>query len=455
MTRSWTRTLSRLASLLGQDPRSWIERVGIPWDETTRRVSETSLRGRGRSSVSRLAPAEMPIGNRMRIGLVDRPPFSEPLQELNGSFLETLARRLLKTIDPTVRVRFQAVAEHEAIAELSRPTPGIDMAFGILENAMRLREGLAFAAIPGWNVRLAAVRVAPRGMAPSPQTWDALIKTATDIPLLVSEGSAAHPYLLGGADISGERLQIRSVHDVEGLATALLTEAQRHPGTGAALVTDEATSRQVRTALDRMQLPMDPFDLLEINDAASGAPALPLAIAVTASRTAQITLLEHALRSDLLISAARETARLYGTFAASFHQTIGEFAEADPTFRQTLCAHLVSRVHPPEYARTLVPRAWSPHLDAALRGKLDPHRPSVSDHQCHSCSASLDDGVHGGISDRYCRFCADETGQLRPRDEVHGVIARWLQNWQRGISEPESMRRASIFMSAMPAWSDN
>jgi hypothetical protein len=38
---------------------------------------------------------------------------------------------------------------------------------------------------------------------------------------------------------------------------------------------------------------------------------------------------------------------------------------------------------------------------------------------------------------------------------VQGVIARWLQGWQGGIPEQEAMRRAAVFMQAMPAWSHN
>lgn len=73
--------------------------------------------------------------------------------------------------------------------------------------------------------------------------------------------------------------------------------------------------------------------------------------------------------------------------------------------------------------------------------------------QCQSCSVSLEE-FHGA-SDRYCRFCSDEQGRLRPREEVLESIAHWVQDWQEGVSPQKARDRARRFMSAMPAWADD
>jgi hypothetical protein len=60
-----------------------------------------------------------------------------------------------------------------------------------------------------------------------------------------------------------------------------------------------------------------------------------------------------------------------------------------------------------------------------------------------------------GVSDCYCRYCSDEEGRLKPRGEVRELIAHWFEEWQGDISHEEAVRRAKIFMEAMPAWSNN
>jgi hypothetical protein len=59
-----------------------------------------------------------------------------------------------------------------------------------------------------------------------------------------------------------------------------------------------------------------------------------------------------------------------------------------------------------------------------------------------------------GTSEKYCKYCSDEEGNLRPRQEVQQGIAKWVQSWQEGISEEQAMTRADFFMKAMPAWAD-
>ncbi|MDM7915581.1 MAG: zinc ribbon domain-containing protein [Candidatus Eisenbacteria bacterium] len=74
---------------------------------------------------------------------------------------------------------------------------------------------------------------------------------------------------------------------------------------------------------------------------------------------------------------------------------------------------------------------------------------------CQSCAASLREEHNQGPSDRYCRWCSDEAGRLRPRAEVTRILAGWLQHWQEGLSADQALRRAESYMKLMPAWSEN
>ena len=72
---------------------------------------------------------------------------------------------------------------------------------------------------------------------------------------------------------------------------------------------------------------------------------------------------------------------------------------------------------------------------------------------CESCTAPLPE--FQGKSDRYCKVCTNENGELNPRDEVMQAIARWFKNWQIGISDEQAKKRSAHFMNAMPAWADD
>jgi hypothetical protein len=121
---------------------------------------------------------------------------------------------------------------------------------------------------------------------------------------------------------------------------------------------------------------------------------------------------------------------------------LSEIGTGPETFWATILA--VSLV------RGVLPARWRGAADRLAEPRslaLGPH--------CHSCSASLLDSAHRGVSDAYCRFCADERGRLRNRDEVHRLLAGWFSAWQRAVTEEEASRRAVAFMSAMPAWQRN
>lgn len=71
---------------------------------------------------------------------------------------------------------------------------------------------------------------------------------------------------------------------------------------------------------------------------------------------------------------------------------------------------------------------------------------------CHACAISLHIPDARGASELYCKFCTDEQGNLKSRDDVQRGIAGWLKSWQPGLEETTALDRASHFMKAMPAW---
>jgi hypothetical protein len=73
---------------------------------------------------------------------------------------------------------------------------------------------------------------------------------------------------------------------------------------------------------------------------------------------------------------------------------------------------------------------------------------------CHSCCAPLDNPEMKGVSDKYCKYCADDKGNLKPRAEVQKAIAHWFKTWQPGVDDTKAMNRAGLYMQSMPAWAD-
>lgn len=71
---------------------------------------------------------------------------------------------------------------------------------------------------------------------------------------------------------------------------------------------------------------------------------------------------------------------------------------------------------------------------------------------CRSCMTSLGEESNRGSSDRFCRWCSDRQGNLRPASQVREILTDWFMHWQKGISREEASRRAGHYMLAMPAW---
>ncbi len=72
---------------------------------------------------------------------------------------------------------------------------------------------------------------------------------------------------------------------------------------------------------------------------------------------------------------------------------------------------------------------------------------------CLSCGMPLSPDT-AGKSDSYCLYCADEQGELKKREEVRFGIAQWLKQWQSGIDNSTALKRAGMYMQAMPAWTE-
>jgi hypothetical protein len=74
------------------------------------------------------------------------------------------------------------------------------------------------------------------------------------------------------------------------------------------------------------------------------------------------------------------------------------------------------------------------------------------DKYCYSCSAPLGMPEFNSPAENYCKYCTDENGKLKSRNEIHKGITEWLKIWQPELDEEVAQVRATHFMKAMPAW---
>jgi hypothetical protein len=73
---------------------------------------------------------------------------------------------------------------------------------------------------------------------------------------------------------------------------------------------------------------------------------------------------------------------------------------------------------------------------------------------CYSCGAPLENPEFKGPTADLCKFCTDESGKLKSRAEVQAGVAHWLKMWQPGLDDAKAMRRADLYLQAMPAWAE-
>jgi hypothetical protein len=523
VVRAWVRTITRLAVGLGHEPHEWVESVGIPWDETIARVSESASREpaqRAHKVGTAPAPPQAPGSPALHVdpmlwpstvttGIVDCPPYSSPLPGGSDSFLLTYARRLIGAIHPTAKLHTTLEPEGEAIMRAARTAEGDALGVGVVDTMERRAQGLRLVTIPGLRVRLSALVIRSTGRQGAPPTWRELASSGdrSDQYVLVSKGGVAMPYLLGQCAMSTERMIVRSPAPPDRLAELFLQETRGRPDAWVVLVCREETARLVANALERSEAFTENLAVSELEGAPEECPAYPLAIAAGPSMALWLDLLKAARDQALFADDCRRTARLYADLmtadvlrraridadapdATCRVRRLTDFPQVTAEFRDEFCDHLMATLSTgirarletrgeigdsralhsranglaALYARRLIPDTWPPALEA-LPGQVAPEtapgvpstrrRESTPVLRCRSCSVSLLDEDHRGVSDRYCRFCADERGHLRPRHEVQTLIARWFRYWQAGLPEDEAMRRADLYMQALPAWSDN
>jgi hypothetical protein len=73
---------------------------------------------------------------------------------------------------------------------------------------------------------------------------------------------------------------------------------------------------------------------------------------------------------------------------------------------------------------------------------------------CFSCAAPLASPDFKGVAENYCKYCADESGNLRSREEIFDGIVQWLKSWQPDLDDEKALERATHYMKAMPAWAE-
>jgi hypothetical protein len=489
--RAWARTLARLARQLGHDPREWVEAAGIRWEPDIEAAVNAALLGIERRPAARSATTTAVRGTRtrghagaVRLAVVRGSPLATALRLHGMSFLERYARRLVNSLEPGSAIESAVVSEEEAVADLLGPSPSYDMAAGVIATVSRRAAAASFHVIPGWRGHIEAVALRIEGStAPFPGWRDVTPGSATRVAAL---DEAARQYLIAQRGFAAESLAVICCDAGAELSGAVARMLERSRSEAIVLVGLEWSCRSARETLAAI----DRFALKDV--AGNPRPSYPLSIAVSARANSWAGWLDRARDEEMFECAVEDAAHLYADAAAEIE--LGgragwvaafkpeHFALATPAFQAAYCARLVgllaedlrpvveprlSSLSPVDradrigaIASTLVPGEWREALDAA-RARLPAmhaiEAPSSAGASrfCRSCSVSLFDEHNRGVSDRYCRYCADDEGQLKPREEVRRLLAGWIAHWQGGVDEKESYERADSLMSAMPAWSRN
>ena len=59
-----------------------------------------------------------------------------------------------------------------------------------------------------------------------------------------------------------------------------------------------------------------------------------------------------------------------------------------------------------------------------------------------------------GSSENYCKYCTDEEGSLKSKEEIRQGCAAWLKSWSPDLDDATALQRADHYMKAMPEWAD-
>jgi hypothetical protein len=512
IVRSWVRIIARLAFYAGEEPRHWVEAIGIPWNDDTCAASDGALRRAAlRSARSRpgmpsepSAPCAPAVGGAagearalwrqvIRVGIAERFPFSTTLSSFGRSFLEEHARRVLIALSPEARLEFKTMGEQDVVSGLVGPALALDLGVGIAETVDRKFLGLEFVPLPGWALRLSAICLSRRTAGASVPAWQEILAPGSRhnaVFLTAPDGVGAH-FLRGHCGISADRL-IPAHSSVPGrIAEALLNVTERKTDCLVVLVTDEATSALVAECLRTLPPVVEGYAVEWLSRGDAKYPTYRLGLAVGPALGAWgRDLLGQATR-EMFASVPGQTAGLYAglmahgvlardashildTAWARAIAGLAAFDEASREFRRELEVALnqdltrgleqkltVSRLFPAdaghgEIARrlavrlvqNLLPEEWCPAADSIqILTAASPY--------CLSCAAPLREEHNRGASDRYCRYCSDEQGHLRPRQDVERILAGWLKGGGDAPAAEEAARRAKLFMESMPAWCSN
>jgi hypothetical protein len=85
---------------------------------------------------------------------------------------------------------------------------------------------------------------------------------------------------------------------------------------------------------------------------------------------------------------------------------------------------------------------------------INQERRRKMDKFCYSCAAPLNMPDFKGPAENYCKYCTDENGNLKSKEEIQQGVAQWFKIWQPNIDDKKALDRAKNYMKAMPAWAE-
>jgi hypothetical protein len=472
---SWVRTLSRIARGLDSDPRACIEAVGIRWDDDARAAAEgEAVRAARPRADAGSSPTDAFSRIRVRAAAGDPEPVRAGVVPLGPfePFFRAYVDRLVGAADPAWGVRWIRASAEEIAGDLL--AGGLDLGAGLFETPQLRARGLDFLPAPGCRPALRALLLRPAGSADRPPRWAELTSAEGGHVLMVRDGDPAASLARRQWGLPESRVLSRKRPAAGALAEEALAEARRRGG-AVALVADELTVRAAAQHLDASGKPAPDFETREIRPLPDEEPRYPLGIAAGPGG-ALLPLLRRAQEAELFGAARATTAALYADLIfdgarellergpAAAHATPlvrpEHFPEAGPELRRAIVRRLLATLaaaapgaadawtRAMDVARRVTPPEWRTALEQAAVALAGPAHPGPG--LCRSCSTSL--AEHRGASELYCRYCSDETGELRNREDVRRILAEWMQQWQGGLSEEAALERAERFMSTMPAW---
>jgi len=68
--------------------------------------------------------------------------------------------------------------------------------------------------------------------------------------------------------------------------------------------------------------------------------------------------------------------------------------------------------------------------------------------QCQSCAMPIESGS-------YCKYCADDKGNLQPFEERFERMVQWMSSQKPDLSPAEAQKQTLAYMAGMPAWRDH